>query len=281
LADEALRLIRIHKDEPFIIAAGFYRPHCPYIAPKKYFDMYPLEAIQLPEEPQGHLDNVPRHATFFTQPDYWGLTPLQRKEVIRAYYASVTFVDAQLGKLLDAIEEEGLADRTVIVFWSDHGYLLSEHRQWKKQSVFEEVARVPMYIAAPNRKGNGKACDRTVELLDLYPTLASLCGLTAPEWVDGADLTPLLDKPGASWSRPAYTQVQNRRAKVWGRSVRTERWRYTEWDYGREGIQLYDHRKDPHEYVNLADDPRFVEVRNELRLLLLERFPQESHDDTE
>lgn len=269
VADETIRLLKAHRDKPFFIAAGFYRPHCPYIAPKKYFDLYPLESIKLPVEPAEHFKKIPKPA-FFTDPLYWGLDERQRKEVIQAYYASVTFMDAQVGKLLDAIDDLGLAENTIIVFWSDHGYNLTEHGQWKKQSLFETVARVPMFIAAPGAKGNGQVCDRIVELIDLYPTLAARCGLEAPAYLDGADLTPLLENPGAKWSRPAYTQVWRKKEDITGRSVRTERWRYTEWNPGGEmGAELYDHSKDPNEYNNLADDPGFKEVRAELSRLLV------------
>lgn len=267
VANEAVRLMKENKDKPFFIAAGFYRPHCPYVAPKKYFDLYPIEKITLPVEPADHLRNIPKPA-FFTDPLYWGLNEQQRKEVIRAYYASVSFMDAQVGKLLDAVDELGLADNTIIVFWSDHGYLLSEHGQWKKQSLFEEAARVPLVIAAPNAKGNGKVSKRVVELIDLYPTLANLCGMQPPEYLAGADLTPLLNKPKSKWGRPAYTQVLRPRENIMGRTVRTERWRYTEWNGGDEGAQLYDHKKDPYEYNNLAEHPGSAKVRAELRTLL-------------
>ncbi len=266
VASEAIRLLGEYKDKPFFIAAGFYRPHCPYIAPKKYFDMYPLESIVLPKEPEEHFKDIPKIA-FFTNPLYWGLDEHQRKEVIRAYYASVTFMDAQVGRLLDALDEQGLTDNTIIVFWSDHGYHLTEHGQWKKQSLFEEVARVPFLLAAPSAKGNGKATERIVELIDIYPTLASLCGLKPPAYIHGNDLTPLLNNPKVKWDYPAYTQLVRSRTII-GRSVRTDRWRYTEWDKGKEGAQLYDHRKDPHEYRNLADDPRFAKKRRELSSLL-------------
>src|SRR5690606_13713959 len=243
----------------FFIAMGFYRPHCPYISPKKYFDMYPVEEIELPEEPDGHLKKVPE-AALFTNPLYWDLDEQQRKEAIRAYYAAITFMDAQLGKVLDALEDMGMAENTVVVFRNDHGYLLTEHGKWMKQSLFEETARVPLIISAPGAKGNGNASDRVVELLDLYPTLAALCGLEAPPYLDGKNLRPLLDNPGHTWDHPAFTQVQRRRSSgnFMGRSVRTERWRYSDWDYGERGVELYDRQNDPGEYQNLADDPAYA-----------------------
>lgn len=267
VANEAIRLLKDNKDKPFFIAAGFYRPHCPYVAPRKYFDLYPLEKISLPAEPPEHVNDIPKPA-IYTSPLYWGLNEQQRKEVIRAYYASVTFMDAQVGKLLDAVDELGLADKTIIVFWSDHGYLLSEHGQWKKQSLFEEAARVPLLIAAPDAKGNGKVSKRVVELLDVYPTLARLCGLEPPTYLPGADLTPLLNNPKAKWERPAFTQVLRYKENVMGRSVRTERWRYTEWNNGVDGVQLYDHKRDRYEYNNLANHSKHKKMRAELSRLL-------------
>ncbi len=267
VADEAIRMMRAHVDEPFFVAAGFFRPHCPYIAPKKYFDLYPLQSIKLPEEPEGHFEDIPKPA-FWTNPLYWDLTESQRKEVIRAYYASVSFVDAQVGRLLDALEELGIADNTIVVFWSDHGYHLTEHGQWKKQSLFEESARVPFYIVAPGMEGNGKASKRVVELIDMYPTLASLCGLEAPAYLAGKDLSPLLQYPDSDWDYPALTQVRRLPDDFMGRTVRTERWRYIEWEEGKRGAQLYDHDADPKEYNNLADDPAYASVRKRLKKML-------------
>ena len=273
VADQTIRLLRENKDKPFFIAAGFYRPHCPYIAPEKYFDLYPLDKITLPVEPLEHFKSIPKPA-FFTDPLYWGLTEHQRKEVIRAYYASISFMDAQVGKLLDAVSDLGLADNTIIVFWSDHGYHLTEHGQWMKQSLFEDVARVPLFIAAPGRSGNGRASKRIVELVDLYPTLAALCGIKPPSGLAGADLTPLLEDPARKWSRYAYTQVFRKKENIMGRSIRTERWRYTEWNDGTEGAELYDHSTDPEEYRNLANEPAYGRERQDLSKLL-------RHDTTE
>jgi len=157
------------------------------------------------------------------------------------------------------------------VFWSDHGYLLGQHGQWMKMSLFEESARVPMIIAAPKAKAKGKGCGRTVELLDIYPTLADLAGLTAPSNLHGKSLRPLLDNPKAKWTKPALTQVtraRGRQNQIMGYSVRTERWRYIEWDEGRKGAELYDHQKDAREHTNLADDPKHARTVAEMKQLL-------------
>ena len=267
VAGETIRLIKENKDKPFFIAAGFYRPHCPFVAPKKYFDMYPLEHIVLPQEPEDHIKNIPKPA-LWTDPLYWGTDELQRKQVIRAYYASITFMDAQVGKLLDALVENGLAHNTIIVFLSDHGYLLTEHGQWMKMSLFEESARVPLVISMPGAKGNGKASSRIVELIDVYPTLAGLCGLNAPEYLAGKNLAPLLEDPSRKWDGIAHTQVLGYPGKFMARSIRTERWRYTEWgENGEHGVELYDHRKDPHEYKNLAKKKRAKKVNTALKAI--------------
>lgn len=266
VATEAIQLMEQNADKPFFLAVGFYRPHCPYIAPKKYFDLYPQDKIKLPAHSPGDTSQYSREA-FYTYPFNWGLTEDQRRETIQAYFASITFMDAQLGRVMDALERLGLAENTIIVFWSDHGYLLSEHGQWMKQSLFEESARVPMIVAAPGAKGNGTASPRTVELLDIYPTLTDWCGLSTPTHVAGNSLVPLLHKPRQTWDHPAITQVM--RNTGMGRSIRTERWRYSVWQNGQGAEELYDHDVDPYELKNLAGDARFQKVKNDLRAQLL------------
>jgi uncharacterized sulfatase len=171
-----------------------------------------------------------------------------------------------------------LADKTIVVFWSDHGYLVGEHGLWMKQSLFEQSARVPLIVAAPGQKANGAASPRVVELLDLYPTLAELAGLKPPDNLHGASLKPLLADATIKWDRPAYTQVW--RGTFPGHSVRTERWRYTEWDNGKRGVELYDHAADPHEYVNRADDPKHAAVVQEMRELVRKNWPADSYSNT-
>jgi uncharacterized sulfatase len=272
VALESIKLLEQHKDKPFFLAAGFYKPHTPYVAPKKYFDLYPMGQIQLPQEPLNHLKDVPKPALASTTPwPYFGVTTDQARECKQAYYAAISFVDAQIGKLLDAMDRHKLWDNTVVVFWSDHGYHLGEHGLWMKQSLFEQSARVPFVIVAPGVKGNGQTCPRTVEFVDIYPTLAELTGLTPPKDLEGASLKPLLENPQAPWNRPAFTQVQ--RGEFPGYSVRTERWRYTEWDDGKQGAQLYDHEADPSEFHNLAHDPKYATVVKEMQMLVKKNWP--------
>lgn len=276
VAAETIRLLEAHKDKPFFIAAGFYRPHVPDIATKKYFALYPLDQMTLPVEPAGHLTNVPPIA-LHPEPLNYGLEPEKLKTFKRAYLASVSFVDAQVGNVLDALDRLGLRDRTIVVFWGDHGWSLGEHGQWQKTLLFEESARVPLIIAPPDRK-QGDVSPGVVELLDLYPTLADLCGLAAPKTVEGRSLRRLLDAPHAEWKWHAITQqTRNHEGRrIMGYSIRVARWRYTEWDGGKLGRELYDHDADPHEWNNLASDPKFAPVTVVLQNLIAQTTPTKS-----
>jgi len=269
VASKIVELIEAKKDEPFFLAAGFFNPHCPYVAPKKYFDLYPLEDIEIPdlEEAKADLEDVPpmavqrdtRNWPYF----FKDVTVEEARKCKRAYYACQSFVDAQVGRLLDALERNGLMEKTVIVFWSDHGYFLGEKGLWYKRKAFERSARMPLVIAGPGL-AKGESTEEPVELLDLYPTLADLCGLAPPDGLEGASLRPLLTDPAvAEWDKPAVTQVWHD-PKAWGYSIRTDRWRYTEWREGEAGRELYDHRSDPEEIHNLADDPGHADTVAEL-----------------
>ena len=259
-----------HGEKPFFIGMGFFRPHTPFVATKQWFEQYPLDAIQLPAVPEGDLKDIPEIALTIRPPNY-GLDEQGLRDCVRGYYASVAALDAQVGRLLDALDRLKLADNTIVVFWSDHGFLLGEHTQWQKQMLFEESARVPLIIAAPGRKAAGGVAPKPVELLDLYPTLAELCGLTPPANLEGKSLVPLLDEPTAEWNRPAFSQVTRRRRKrpIMGYSVRTERWRYTQWGRdGAEGQELYDHQNDPKELKNLANDAAHAQTVTQMAKLI-------------
>lgn len=253
--------------KPFFLAVGFRRPHSPYIAPEKYFALYPPDKMPVPQEPSEHLKHIPRAALTYP-PGEAQLADAERRATTAAYYASVSFMDAQVGVLLDALDAAKLADNTIIVFMSDHGYHLGEHGGLQhKMTVFEESARVPLIIAAPGKKA-GAACNRLVEYVDLFPTLTQLAGLSAPAGLEATSMAPLLDKPEQPWKKAAFTQVFRKPSKMTGRSVRTERWRYTEWNGGKDGVELYDHDSDPKEYRNLAEDPAYTSTVAELKKLL-------------
>jgi uncharacterized sulfatase len=260
VAAETIRLLEEHKDKPFFIGCGFYRPHVPWIVPKKYFDLYPLDKIALPENPPNDRDDIPA-AALTVKPANYGFSDEDCRKATRAYFASISYMDAQLGRVLDALDRLKLADKTIIVFWGDNGYHLGEHGLWQKQSLFEESARVPLIVVAPNAKAKGKISPRVVETVDLYPTLADLCGLQPRIYLAGGSLRPLLDDPNAIWTRVACSQTRRSGAGTgafMGYTLRTERWRYTEWDGGKQGAELYDHRNDPREFTNLANDPKYA-----------------------
>jgi uncharacterized sulfatase len=268
VATETIALLEQHKDQPFFIAAGFYRPHCPFIAPREYFDMYPLDRIPAPAFSKEQLTQVPA-AALWTNPPNWNLTAQQQREAIGAYYASISFLDAQVGRLVDALDRLRLTDNTIVIFLSDHGYNLGEHGQWMKQSLFEPSARAPMIIAGPGVP-KGRASSRTVEFIDLYPTLGDLAGIAAPAALEGRSLTPLLRNPNAAWNHAALTQVQRGAADnlFMGYSLRTEKWRYTVWDEGKRGAELYNEVDDRAESRNLAADPGHRTVVDDMQKLL-------------
>lgn len=271
-AAETIKLLEENKDRPFFLAFGMYRPHTPYVSPKKYFDMYPLERIRLPQVRPNERELAPAPAFASAKPEQEKMDDQLRRQAIQAYSASTSFMDTQLGKVLAALDRLKLRDKTIIVFQSDHGYHLGEHGLWQKMSIWEESARVPLILVDPRQRG-GKVSGRTVELVDLHPTLAELCGIQAPAGLDGFSLAPLMKDPKAAWEHPAYTQVQRGgprqpQGRFFGRSVRTERWRYTEWADGERGVQLYDHDRDPTEQTNLAADPKHAETVAQMKQLL-------------
>ena len=277
IATEAIKLMEEKKGEPFFVAAGFFRPHTPFVAPKKYFDMYPLEEMRLPFAPSDDRDDIPTAAFAHNCPiPHYGLDELTCRKAMQAYYACVSFVDAQVGRMLDALDRLDLTDNTIVVFWSDHGYHLGEHNGiWQKRTLFEQGARAPLIIRNPMSRGNGQACRRIVEFIDIYPTLTHLAGIKNPKQIEGRSLVPLLEKPVSEWNSFAITQVlrpaDNRlEAPVMGRSIRTERWRYSDWAEGKQGEELYDHLADPLEFNNLADNATKENLRiiKTLRIIL-------------
>ncbi len=269
IASEAIRLLQEHQSQPFFIGAGFFRPHTPYVAPRKYFDLYPLEKVQLPFAPVNDRADIPSGAFAHNCPiPNYGLPESTCREALQAYYACVSFVDAQVGRLLDALNRFDLAKNTMVVLWSDHGYHLGEHQGvWQKRCLFEESARAPLIIYMPGAKGNGRPCKQIVEFVDIYSTLADLAGLQEPSNVSGRSLKPLLNNPDLAWKGTAFTQVLRPGAgkPFVGRSIRTDRWRYSQWAGETGGVELYDHSHDPYEFTNLAADAKWQSVVGELK----------------
>jgi choline-sulfatase len=251
-------------DKGFFLAVGFVRPHVPLVAPKRLFDQYPPEKMKLPHVPEGDLDDVPKPAAAMDNMPRYGMNEEQQRQAMAGYYASVSFMDEQVGKVLAALERLDLRKNTIVVFSSDHGYNLGEHHCWQKLSLFEESTRVPFIISAPGFAA-GKKASGIIEMLDLYPTLADLLDLKdkAPSILQGQSLRPLLENPERrDWSKThAYTITH-----LQGESIRTARWRYNRW--GKEGEELYDHETDPQEYTNLAKKPEHAKTLEEMRALL-------------
>ena len=262
ITTEAIKIMEEKKDEPFFLGVGFFRPHTPYVAPKKYFNMYPIEEMRLPYAPVGDRDDIPTAAFAHNCPiPNYNLERDILLGALRSYYACVSFVDAQVGRLLDALDDLGIADNTIVVFWSDHGYHLGEHNGiWQKRTLFEQGARSPLIIRDPKAAGNGTASPRVVEFIDIYPTLTEAARIETPSDLDGKSLAPLLENPIVDWNGHAITQIlrpadDRLETAVMGCSIRTDRWRYTEWAEGASGIELYDHWADPMEFNNLALNP--------------------------
>lgn len=281
---EAIKLLQEHNpkktSKPFFLGVGYYRPHVPFIAPDKYFELYPLDKIQPVRNPANDRDDIPLPA-LADRPYQLELTDAKQREIIQAYYASVSFVDAQIGKLLAELKRLKLADNTIVVLLSDHGYHLGHHGLWQKSDLFEEGVRAPLIIAVPSNPNNGKASSSLVEFVDLYPTLVELAGLKKPDFLAGRSLMPILDNPAQSIRdsaftlAPAFTKVylalQNR--NIMGYTIRTDRYRYTQW--GPEGVlgeELYDYETDPGEYTNLVSVRKYESVRFRLQRMLQTRI---------
>lgn len=293
VAAEAVRVLGEVKDRPFFLAVGFWKPHAPFNAPKRYWDLY--DRASLPPLDPSRPAGAPELAFHDSReirglpPNQIDFAPEQTAEMRHGYLAGVSCMDAQLGRVLDALEVHGLEDKTVVVFAGDHGYHLGEHSLWAKTSNFELDARVPLLIATPGGKNGGQSSRSLVELLDLFPTLVELCGLPAPQGLEGTSLVPVLNdaltsvKPAAFTQHPRPTYFDREPAGVpraMGYSVRTARVRYTEWrDWETREVlarELYEHAADPGETRNLAEADSLrdvVEARQEAEALLRQQFP--------
>ncbi len=277
LADRAIEEMRrlSASGEPFFLAVGFYKPHLAFACPKRYWDLYPPESINLADNPFRPQDcpDIALHnwgelRRYSDIPKQGELPEDKARELIRGYYACASFIDAQVGRLLDELERLGLRENTVVCLWGDHGWQLGEHGLWCKHSNFETSTHSPLVISAPGRRAAGQATDALCEFVDIYPTLCELCGLELPDHLEGTSLVPLMDDPRRPWKRAVFSQYP--RGKVMGYSMRTDRYRYTEWQ-GQDGVvatELYDHEADPGENINVAGRPENAELVAELSAML-------------
>jgi len=247
-AQKAIELIKKHKNEPFFLAVGFVRPHVPFVAPKKYFEPYPYQKILMPKKVEGDWNDIPKRGINYVTSINGQMTSDQEKKAVAAYYASVSYMDVQVGKVLMALKEEGLEDNTIIIFTSDHGFHLGEHSFWMKVSLHEESVRVPMIIKVPGKKP--AVCNSFVELLDLYPTIAELAGLETSKHLQGKSLAKTIENPNHEVRKMAFSVSQGGNTFL----LRTEKWAYIQYDEdAKSGIELFDMENDPKQFTNLAD----------------------------
>lgn len=260
-ASKTIELLGRQGDKPFFIAAGFVRPHYPNVAPQEYFDLYPWQNITLPEQVEGDVDDIPPlgRSSVTSGKDPIGKYPDNQKRFWGSYYATITFIDEQLGRIVSELERLGLRETTAIVFLSDHGYHLGEHTFWQKNNLHEDVTRVPLIISAPGfETGDSHAL---VELMDVYPTVAELTGVSVPDSVQGKSLVPLLEG-----SRSSIRQEALSLGNGGGFSLRGEEWAYI-W-YKDDTEELYHMKRDPKQFTNLAEDPNHAAELEAWRLKL-------------
>jgi arylsulfatase A-like enzyme len=286
LADQAIEALRALKDRPFFLAVGFLKPHLPFVAPRKYWDLYDPAKIPLPEDSSPPKD-APRYAptgfgelrAYHGMPKEGPVPPETARKLIHGYLACVSYMDAQVGRLLDELDRLGLREKTVVVVWGDHGWHLGEGGQWCKHTNYERATRTALIVAAPGRKAPGRSSGALVELVDVYPTLLELCGLPGVEGLEGTSFRPLLDDPDRPWKKAAFSQYPRTIpgvGRAMGYSVRTDRYRLVEWSVPGKDFreyELYDHEADPAESVNLAGRPEHADRVRELAAVLRAGWP--------
>lgn len=273
-AKKASELIREHKDEPFFLAVGFVRPHVPFVAPASYFDPYPFVKINTPEQAPNDWEDIPERGINYVTSVNAQMNQEQKQKAIAAYYASVSYMDAQVGKVLKTLKEEGLEENTIVVFTSDHGFHLGEHEFWMKVSLHEESVKVPMMIKVPGNKP--AKVNSFTELIDLYPTLADLAGLEYPKAIQGKSLKPLLDKPNKKHRDMAFSVSQGGRTFL----VRTEKWAYIQYNEDASaGMELFDMENDPKQFHNLAHDPAYSQALKEMQSRLSKKLKKIRNND--
>ncbi len=259
-AQYAIDYLQQPHDKPFFLACGIFRPHMPWQVPRKYYELYPLSEIQLPQVPDNDLDDIPPAGIRMARPKKDHAVILATDNwpyAVQAYLASITFADHQIGRVLNALEASLYRNNTIVILWSDHGWHLGEKKHWRKFALWEEATRAPLIVVAPGITPADAKCHRTVDFLNIYPTLCELCGIPLPDHLDGVSMLPLLKNPQAEWNHLALT--------THGRgnhAVRSERYRYIR--YADGGEELYDHQTDPNEWTNLADLPEYLDVKQRL-----------------
>jgi iduronate 2-sulfatase len=275
-AQKGIELIKKHKNEPFFLALGFVRPHVPFVAPKSYFDPYPHAGIILPKKVDGDWNDIPKRGINYVTSVNAKMSIEQQQKAVAAYYASVSYMDAQVGKVLKTLKEEGLEDNTIVIFTSDHGFHLGEHDFWMKVSLHEESVRVPLIIKVPGKKP--AICQSFTELIDLYPTLAELAGLSPSKHIQGKSLVRTLDHSDTKVRDMAFVVSQGGKSFL----LRTEKWAYIQYDEDAgSGMELFDMGNDPHQYINLAYDSDYAYVVKDFQEKLKKKLKRVRKNDLE
>ena len=271
ITDWCIKQLNQKHDKPMFLACGLHKPHMPWFVPKKYFDMFPLETIELPPHIDNDLDDVPPAGIKMAKPqgDHANILKANKwKNAVQAYLAATAYTDMNVGRLIDALDKSPYKDNTIICFWCDHGWHLGEKQHWRKFALWEEATRSPVLWVVPGMTKPGSVSERTVDHMAIYPTLCDLCGIAIPKHVQGESIKSLLVDPKAEWNKPALTTYLFN-----NHGVRDERWRYIRYANGDE--ELYDHDADPNEWTNLAKKSEFNEVKAKLAGV----FPKENHPD--
>ncbi|MFV0484295.1 MAG: sulfatase [Bacteroidales bacterium] len=273
-ADKACELIKTHKDKPFFLALGLVRPHVPWVAPARYFEDYDYQNIELPEKVKGDWDDIPKRGINYVTSVNGQMSIEQQKKAVAAYYATVAFVDDMLGQVIKTLKDEGLYDNTIIVLTSDHGFHLGEHDFWMKVSLHNESVKVPFIIKAPGKKP--VKCNSLVELVDIYPTVAELAGLEAPSHIQGKSLTPTFDNPDAQIKDFVFS------VSLGGTSflIQDKDWAYIQYgEDASQGMELFDMKKDPKQYTNLAENPDFADILAKYQQKLKDKLKEVRDND--
>ncbi len=272
IAEKAIERIRSLKNKPFFLGVGFQKPHLPFVAPKKYWDMYNPATIQLPDTtkpqpiPAYAFNNSGELKLYADFPSNGKLKPEEYTKMLHGYYASVTYVDAQIGKIMAELKSQGLDKNTVVILWGDHGWKLGEYGEWGKATNVEYDTRVPLIVSTPAMLAKGKQSKALVEFVDIYPSLCELAGLPIPNQLHGKSFAPLLNNPLLTWKEAAFSQYPRERS-IMGYSMRTDNYRFTQWEQKDKGViarELYNHRTDPHEKKNIAGEAEVAEVIKEM-----------------
>ena len=273
-AEKAMELLKQNKKKPFFLAVGLVRPHVPFVAPKEYFEPYPHQQVVLPPKVENDWDDIPARGINYVTSVNGKMSEEQEKKAVAAYYASVSYMDAQVGKILRTLKEEGLEDNTIVVFTSDHGFHLGEHRFWMKVSLHEESVRVPMIIKVPGK--TPAVCNSFAELLDLYPTLAELAGLKASDALQGKSLVNTLDNPSTKVREYAFSVTQGGKSFL----IRNHKWAYIQYDEDAgAGMELFDMEHDAKQYNNLAYNPHYAKVVETMKRTLQEKLKEVRTND--